>query len=629
MLALLSGCVGKLATTPNRATTSLSMARTGTSYALPKVQYEVKLTRTLAECPGEFVDDDPTKPTALKFKVSVTATPSYVAGESYNVDYRKLPGWLRTASFEIKLYPNGTLKSMGASAEDRTGEVISGAVKTALSIATVLAAAKYTKVTPPPPVGTDAVLGCTDAALKLVHEADDLDKRLKQSTTDLTALQARAEYFKSAGTARLIDAPGKAQFLVLLNDLITEEQKLNGLKERREKVAGELSVSESFTWSADVTSRPEDGAYPLSASDTEKLATLVQTVNLVRPATLSNTETKRRALLPECYGATPNVAVCIQKQLNLRSGVHLFRGLKPCETSPGQECLITLSDDNQTLVAARDTVADSGIFIRDAMEGQLLFCREISLTAPPALPPVTDGQAGQAQGGNGRTPSGQVQGGSGSTGGTLNGQGGNGTAGGGLNGQGGSGTTGGTLNGQGGTRSQGPAGGTVTTSSAQPVAVAVCDLTHDEAKIASANFPQFGQLRFLPFRVGTFQAREMVLSMTDTGRLDTFSYKSTKAPAESLVSTASDVAAQYATFREARETESRDDLKFARDNELADIQAQIDKLTKEAALKKLQVPDEDPLKPTKDETAAIEAEIALLKAKAERIKAEAALSQGS
>lgn len=70
--------------------------------------------------------------------VSAIATPTYLAGEAYSVDYERLSSWLRTANSEIKHYPNGTLKSIGAGAEDKTGEVINSVAKTALSLATVV-----------------------------------------------------------------------------------------------------------------------------------------------------------------------------------------------------------------------------------------------------------------------------------------------------------------------------------------------------------------------------------------------------------------------------------------------------------------------------------------------------------
>lgn len=640
VLVLLSGCVGKLAITPNRTVSELDMARQGTSYALPKIQYDVKLTRTLAECPGEFVNNDPAKPTALKFAVSATAALTYVAGESYDIDYSKLPGWMRTASFDMKLYPNGTLKSLGASAEDRTAETIGGLVKTALSVATVLAAAPFVDTAKAPKPGTDQMIGCTAAARAMVHEVDDLDKRLKQSKQKLEALQAQAEYFKTAGTARVLNASGRNQFLKLLNDLLNEEKKLAGLKERRELLVGKLSVTESFTWSGGVTARPEIDEHPLSAAHTDKLAGLVERIGLPRAARIDPADMERRELLPECYGADSNETVCLQKQLGLRAGVHRHRDLTPCRDDAFDECLTKLPSDDKTLIAARDAKPDSGIFIREAMEGQLLFCREISLKAAAARATqdavvTEDGVAapGQATGADGAAPSDRgeaangAQSADGTGGGSLNGQSTAGSPGGFLNGQGSVGTQGGSLNGQNRTGTS-RAGRTDQAGAQAPKPELICDLAHDEAKLASANFPQYGQLRFLPFRVGTFQAREMTLSMTETGRLDSFTYKSTKAPGERLATLSADVASQLAAFREARETERRDDVKYERESALAEIQGQIDTLTKEAALKKLQSPPVDPLQPMKDETAAIEAEIALLKAKAERLKAAAALGLG-
>lgn len=75
LTAALSGCVGTLQTAPYRERTELTDALPGVSYSLPKIRYEVKLKRALAECPGEVRNG---KPTALKFSVTAQATPEYL-----------------------------------------------------------------------------------------------------------------------------------------------------------------------------------------------------------------------------------------------------------------------------------------------------------------------------------------------------------------------------------------------------------------------------------------------------------------------------------------------------------------------------------------------------------------------
>lgn len=300
----------------------------------------------------------------------------------------------------------------------------------------------------------------------------------------------------------------------------------------------------------------------------------------------------------------------------MQSGFYRDQDLKPCKDADAEppECLVEVARGDPRFVAARDHIPDSGIFVREPVSGRLLLCRVALLPLPaadtPAAAPASGSLGTRTDGSDGGVPAGS--------------EGSDGTAAAASDG------ASGTLEGGDGTAARvnatGP-GVRATPNGSADTKNPECELKYDEAKIAMGDFPQLGQLRFFPFQVGTFQAREMSLLLTEAGRIESFSYKSTKAPAQVLASTAADITAQSEAYREKRETENRDDLKYAREQKYADIQDRIDYLTKIEALKKLETPPEvDPLKATRDETAAITAEIALLKAKLERMQAEAALA---
>lgn len=592
---LLGGCVGKLETRPDRGFTASEGALRGVSYALPKVRYEVKLSRTLTECPAGLVDG---KPTALKFGVSATATPTLVAGESYTIYYDKLPGWLRTANFEIKHYPNGTLKSVGAGAEDKTGEVLNSLAKTAFSIASVVGLSSGD--VPPPVTKPATIVRCTAAAALLVKETRQIATDLKTATDLLTGYEKDAERLRAAGAVRLIDAAGKKRFLDLFDDIKKVEADIAQLKMRQGELGKELGVTEDIVWNGGVTAPDYAKPYPLSPTQRGKLAKLLVISAPPTDYPQDEAEAKRQALMTACYNSGANIDNCLNQQLAVRSGVYLERDLLKCgeDGADDVECGVEIAATDPRYQSARDNVPDSGIFIREPMVGRLLFCREALLALPAAAPAPA--------------PQGPQAGGLGSQGGTQAGTNG---------GSGATGTRGGTLEGQ------GQAKAAQKQAAVQP-ATPVCTVAQDEVKIAAGDFPQFGQLRYFPLRVGTFQAREMALSLTETGRLESFTYKSTKAPTQGLAGTAADIAGQYDAYREKRETERRDDVKAERAEEIAAIQQDIDRITKAAELKKLQTPPSvDPLKAVKDETAVEEAELALARAKLERLQTEAALAE--
>lgn len=592
---LLGGCVGKLEIRPNRGFTASEGALRGVSYALPKVRYEVKLSRTLSECPAGLVDG---KPTALKFGVSATATPTMVPGESYTLYYDKLPGWLRTANFEIKHYPNGTLKSVGASAEDKTGEVLNSLAKTAFSIASVVGLSSGD--VPPPVTKAATIVRCTDAAALLVKETRQIDTDLKTATDLLTGYEKDAGRLRAAGAARLIDAAGKKRFLVLFDDIKKVEADIARLKKRQDELGKELGVTESIVWNGGVTAPDYAKPYPLSPAQRDKLAKLLVISAPPTDYPQDEAEAKRQALMTACYNSGANIDNCLNQQLAVRSGVYLEQDLLKCgeDSADDVECSVEIAATDPRYQSARDSVPDSGIFIREPMVGRLLFCRETLLALPAAAQePAPQGPQAGGLGSQGDTQAG-TNGGSGATG-----------------------TRGGSLEGQGQAQAAQP-------HAAAQQAVPVCTVAQDEAKILAGDFPQFGQLRYFPLRVGTFQAREMALSLTETGRLESFTYKSTKAPALGLASTAADIAGQYDAYREKRETERRDDVKAERAEEIAAIQQDIDRITKAAELKKLQTPPSvDPLKAVKDNTAVEEAELALAQAKLKLLQTEAALAE--
>jgi hypothetical protein len=555
---LIGGCVGTLETSPYRErTTTLGGALRGVTYSLPKLQYEITLTRSLIECPGETGTDG--KPTALKFAIEVAGTAQYVPGEAYTVNYHRLAGLLRTSNFEIKYWPNGTLKSLGAGAEDKTADVVRDVVKTGLSIASVMTGAP----TPTPQMQqlmfseaatrSVPILGCTEDAARLLVEQTRLGKELKASTKALAAYVEQAERILARAAVRLKNEDDRTELIGIFKQVDLEEDKIAAIKERLETIAGELGVIETFVWNSNMKAAADQAwDYKLSPVQQAKLANLLQTI-WVEP--LGADEEQRRAAAPACYGKAANAAACVAQHLDLRAGLALVSHLPPCDGAGGDpnECIRTAGPTlrrdtafrdsiNRQYRDARDGEADSGIFVREPVRARLVFCRLSRI-----------GAAGQ------------------------------------------------------------------------------CTGAADEGKMKEEYFPQLGQLRYLPLRVGTFQAREMAIALAEDGRIESFTYKSTKAAAAGFAAMAADAAGQVDAAIERFETERRSDLAYAREREVAGIQAEINRLTKEAELKTLRNPPApaapNPLQATLDETTVLLAEIGLLKAKLMKLQAAQALNQ--
>lgn len=136
---VLAGCA-HLDTQPERritATTGTALA--GITYSLPMVQYEITATRTLTECPDAIVFKK--QPTGLyngklKIEAKAEAKTEHIAGERYRIDHIQLNGLFKTSNFAIEYQPGGSdlLKSINATVEDHSAEVIGNAVKAGLAI---------------------------------------------------------------------------------------------------------------------------------------------------------------------------------------------------------------------------------------------------------------------------------------------------------------------------------------------------------------------------------------------------------------------------------------------------------------------------------------------------------------
>ncbi|MFM9977861.1 MAG: hypothetical protein ACKVOP_07445 [Sphingomonadaceae bacterium] len=140
----INGCT-HLSVVPDRSVSGdPAMALSGTPYALPMLQYDVAVTRTLTACPeqvkisGDTADGQFWR-AAVAVELSATATAKQIEGERYLINYSKLDGALKTTNFAIEYQP-GTeiLKGINVSVEDHSGEVVGNVVKTGLAVAAVV-----------------------------------------------------------------------------------------------------------------------------------------------------------------------------------------------------------------------------------------------------------------------------------------------------------------------------------------------------------------------------------------------------------------------------------------------------------------------------------------------------------
>ncbi|ATC32533.1 hypothetical protein CA606_09335 [Caulobacter vibrioides] len=196
------------------------MAR-GFKYRLPRVAYDLSVTRVLKRCPAHADD-------TIGFDVTASGAPRQVAGEEVMIDYTNLTNGAKTTSFEAHTYPNGTLKSVNATINDHTKDIVSEAVKAAVSIGKIAIGLPGGGATGAGDLPYDKqikkYLRCTEGARETLASLPDLKKGVK---TAEAASKAAAKAYADLQEASKAGKPAPAK-------------DLEALKAKADKAAGEV-----------------------------------------------------------------------------------------------------------------------------------------------------------------------------------------------------------------------------------------------------------------------------------------------------------------------------------------------------------------------------------------------------
>lgn len=177
-------------------------APSGLTYYLAQKSFMVKVVQQLEKC------DPLTNATggnpSLDFRVKQTATVSSDllkdSSAAYVLDYASLDSWTKVTSVEIATYDNGVLKSVNASADDRTGAVITsvvaGAAKIAVGVGRLVAPARFDATPARRRVcGASAIeaLDRRDALKKQLEDAKAIDRQIEAKKIEVAAVEAANE----------------------------------------------------------------------------------------------------------------------------------------------------------------------------------------------------------------------------------------------------------------------------------------------------------------------------------------------------------------------------------------------------------------------------------------------------
>ena len=359
----LVGCTS-LSTRGELRTADMANAVKGVPYALPQLQYDVKITRTLSQCEEPVLPaaapaaanakKSRKKPAAappvdaLKFTLKAEATSAFVAGERYMLDYEKLAGFTKISSITLDYYENGSLKSINASAEDRSAAIIGDLGKAAFSIARIAMGIPGGSAAPAEAT-QEPILVCSAAAKAVIADVKKATVLLKDAKTELESRTDRVTNLTDQLKLGTLNSAGKGKLQKAIDAQTEQAVLVTDRQGALDKLTAKLSVTttERISFATDQLS----GFLPLRTDGLDKLLPLVD-----------------RKMAPKDSG-DPNVCNLGDAKACLLRVLQAEWAVQPLAPSRGTP----LEDSNPLTVKTAD--AQKGIFVRQPEAARLLVCR--------------------------------------------------------------------------------------------------------------------------------------------------------------------------------------------------------------------------------------------------------------
>lgn len=582
---LLTACTTSLSIRPDFERSGTRQALRGVPYTLPMLQYQVKVTYKLIGCRAV----DGSSLTAPVFKITAEADPSYVAGESYVLDPTALTSIFKTSDVTIETYEGtGALKAINASAEDKTADVIKGTVEFGVKVASMAAGVPSIAGAAGTPEGdAKAFLDkfqtgtgkptCKPGTAAKVAAAQPDNVLIKQLTDRMAGTTKRMDAVTARFAVKLTSTADRETFITLQEQQIIDGEKLDAAKAVPAKAAEPLTFTETITWPIN----PFETSAPFEPSP--RLVAWLG--GLIAPDPAYDVAAAQAAIdtMGGHYAAAGNTASIAAEDLS-------FKGLEAARLQ-----LATIR------LAQPDCTAGACLASAVGLNAALVAGR---IEAPEPCSP------GAANDFPCRVGSGAIEARD-----TI--------ADAGLF-----------------IRPPGRARLILCETRAPCIGTAVEPIL--ETKMVSA--PQMGQLRFIPFSNGPFRNNGLSIALRTDGSIEKLQYAEKSAVAATAAASLSATAATLKTYQDEREkartdavaaaaaavTGARAEQAAVRTDAIAELQYQIDQLTKQKQLLALQTPTpaEAPVVSADilNETTRINAQVAQLQARIAQLKAEQELA---
>lgn len=230
-------------------------AQRGLSYALPMLQYDLKIVRSLEKCPEGTAPPE--------FAIKAEAAERYRAGERFEIDYRALSSVLKSTNFQVEFHESGTIKSINAKASDKTGTVLVDVARIGIAAASAagnpLAATQITSLLAEsqqfssikslvPGGQTTLALRCTPAAVAALAALNIETGEVKRLTREVAGLSAAVSRIGELAALRIFTPADKIELADKAKQLLAREQDLRDHKALLARAQAGLSAEVEESW---------------------------------------------------------------------------------------------------------------------------------------------------------------------------------------------------------------------------------------------------------------------------------------------------------------------------------------------------------------------------------------------
>lgn len=335
----------------------------GMRYQLPMRQYDIVVTRTLAQCQvtaGTTITDE------VKFTTEVTVTPQDIAGESYILDYLALAGSTKTTGITIDTHESGTLKSLNADAKDYTGETLAASAKAIVGIASLASGVPVSLTAAGPnAAGTHAVppaaliptlktLFCKDATKQSMHKVATLKTDLKRETDELSTLTEAISQLTERAALHGLSEAEKLKLSQLLDRHRAQAAAVESLQTALTKARAAFSVTQRLRWPLQMKQPPA-----LLASDPEQIKRLADMLEF------KNANSAAAGML--LCAPAQSEAECIDERLHVSASLDSIAPLASGTPCPPEK-------EKQCLSGVNTAEAKQGLYVRPPAPGVLTIC---------------------------------------------------------------------------------------------------------------------------------------------------------------------------------------------------------------------------------------------------------------